>query len=69
VDNSITNLSSLSPIINCLSEHDVQILKTKNTIYATISKLPLKQRIKITNKETITNFHEINKLKKTRESL
>jgi hypothetical protein len=62
VDNSIINLSTISPVTNCLSDHNAQIFKTKNT-YATINKLPLKQRIGLINKETITNFQT--PLKKT----
>jgi exonuclease III len=43
VDNRRLNLSSVSPIINGLSDHDAQILTIKNN-QTTIIKFPLKQR-------------------------
>jgi hypothetical protein len=42
VDNNRINLSSVSPILNGLSDQDAQILTIKN-IYATINKFPLNQ--------------------------
>ena len=47
VGNIRINLSSPSPLINGLSDHDAQILTIKN-IYATINKLPLKNRTILT---------------------
>jgi len=55
VDNSRINLSSISPIINCLSDHDAGILTIKN-IYTTINKFPLMQRTRLIDIETIINF-------------
>jgi hypothetical protein len=67
VDNSRMNLSSISPIINGLSDHDAQILTIKN-VYATTNKFPLKQRIKLIDNETIMNFQTLLK-KETWESV
>jgi len=61
VDISIINLSSKYPIINCLSDHDAQILKTKKNICK--NKLPLEQRITLINMEKILTFQAL--LKKT----
>jgi len=58
VGNSGTNLSSTCPITNGLSDQDVQILTIK-TIYATIHKSPLKQRTRLIDNETITNFQTL----------
>jgi ribosomal protein L33 len=58
VDKSRINLSSISPIINGLSDHDAQILTVKN-IYATLNKFPLKQRTRLTDNETIMNFQTL----------
>ena len=62
VDKSRINLSSKSPIINGLSDHDAQILTIKN-IYVTLNKLPLKQRTSLIDNETITNFQTTKKTK------
>ena len=67
MDNSRINLSSISPIINGLSDHDAQILTIKN-VYATINKFPLKQRIRLIDNETIMNFQTVLK-KETWESV
>ena len=58
VDNCRINLSSTSPIINGLSDHDAQILTIKN-IYATINEFPLKQRTRLIDNETIINFQRL----------
>ena len=55
MDNSRINLSAVSPIINDLSDHDAQIL-TVRTIYATINKFSLKQRTRLIDNKTVTNF-------------
>jgi hypothetical protein len=57
-DSSKINLSTVSSILNGLSYHDVQILIIKN-VYATINKSPLKQRTRLIDNGTITNFHSI----------
>jgi hypothetical protein len=62
VDNSRLNLSSISLIINGLSDHNAQILTIK-TIYATINKFSLKQRTRSVNNETIMNFQTLLKRK------
>jgi len=58
VDNSRINLSSISSIINGLSDHYAQILTIKN-VYATTNKFPLKQRIRLIGNETIMNFQTL----------
>jgi hypothetical protein len=69
VDKSKLNLSSISPIINALSDHNVQILTFKNIyIYATINKFSLKQRTRLINNKTIMNVQTVLK-KETWESL
>jgi hypothetical protein len=40
VDNNRINLSSISQIINGLSDHDAEIFTIK-TVYATVNKFPL----------------------------
>ena len=58
VDNSRINLSSVSPIINGLSNHDAQILTVKN-ICETVNKFSLNQRTRLIDSETITNFQTL----------
>jgi hypothetical protein len=58
VDKSRLWSSSASPLINGLSDHDAQLL-TINNIYTTTNKIPLKQRIRLINNETITSFQTI----------
>jgi len=58
VDKSRINLSSISPIINDLSDHDAQTLTVKNT-YATHNKFPLKQRTRLEDNGTIMNFQTL----------
>lgn len=60
VDNSKINLSSISPIIDGLSDHDAQILTIKY-ICSTINKFPLKQRSRLTDSYTIMNFQDSTK--------
>jgi len=60
------NLSSISPIINGLSDNDAHILTIKN-IHAIICKYPSKQRTRLIENETITNFQTLLK-KETLES-
>ena len=55
---TVGNLSSISPIINCLSDHKAQILTTRN-IYATINKFPLKQRTKLIENKTTINIQTL----------
>ena len=58
MENSRINLSSISPIISGLSDHDAQILTIKN-IHATINEFPLKQRTRLIDNETIINFQTL----------
>lgn len=58
VENSRINLSSVSPILNGLSDHNAEILTIKN-IYSTINKFPLIQRTRLRDKETIMNFQTL----------
>jgi len=58
VDISIINLSSISPIINCLSDHDAQVLKTEE-VYAKINKFPLEQNIRLINMEPTLTFQAL----------
>jgi hypothetical protein len=58
VDNIRINLSSISPIINYLSDSDAQILTIQN-IYSTIIHFSLKQRTRLINNETIMNFKTV----------
>jgi hypothetical protein len=67
VANSRLQSPSTSPLINGLSDHDAQLL-TVNNIYTTTNKIPLKQRIRLINNETITNFQTLLK-KETWESV
>jgi len=60
VDNSTTNLSSISPLIKGLWEHDGEILTIKNIyLYATINKFPLNKRTRLIDDETIMTFHTL----------
>jgi hypothetical protein len=77
VDNSRINLSYISRIINCLSDHDAQILTIKKKkyiyiyiythththtyTYATISTFPLKGRTRLIDNVTIMNFQTTKK--------
>ena len=56
--NGRIKLSSISSIINGLSDYDAPILITKN-IHNTINKFPLKQRTKLTDNATIMNFQTL----------
>jgi hypothetical protein len=58
VDNSRLKSSSTSPLINGLSDHDAQLL-TINNIYATTNKIPFKQKTRLINNETVTNFQTL----------
>jgi hypothetical protein len=58
VDNSRLKSSSISPLIDGLSDHDVQFL-TINNIYATTNKIPFKQKTRLINNEMITNFQTL----------
>jgi len=58
VKNSTINLSSVSPILNGLSDHNAEILTIKN-VYSTINKFPLIQRTRLRDKETIMNFQTL----------
>jgi hypothetical protein len=57
VDNSSINLSSVSPILNGLSDHNVQILTIK-IIYAT-QQISFEPENRLIGKETIMNFHTL----------
>jgi hypothetical protein len=57
-DSSKINLSTVSSILNGLSYNIVQILTIKN-VYATINKSPLKQRTRLIDNGTITNFQTL----------
>ena len=67
VDTNIIKLSSTSPIINGLSDHNAQILTIKN-ICATINKFSLKQRTRLIDNEIIMNFQALLKRKEIWES-
>jgi hypothetical protein len=58
VDNSTLNSSYISPLINCLSDHDAQFLTISN-IYAARNKIPLRQRTRSINSNTLTNFQTL----------
>ena len=58
VDNSRLGSTITLPLINDLSDHDAQLL-TINNIYAATKKVSLKQRTRITNSETRTNFQSL----------
>jgi hypothetical protein len=58
VDNSWLGSTITVPLLNGLSDHDAQLL-TINNIYAAIKKVPLKQRTRIINSETLTNFQSL----------
>jgi hypothetical protein len=58
VDNSRLNSSYTSPQINGLSDHDAQFL-TINNIYAARNKIPLKQRTRLINSDTLTIFQTL----------
>jgi hypothetical protein len=55
VDNSRLGSTITLPLLNGLSDHDAQLL-TINNIDAATKKVPLKQRTRITNSETLTNL-------------
>jgi len=52
---SIINLSSISPIINGLSDHDAHILTIRN-MYATINRFSSKKRTRLRDKEKSRTF-------------
>jgi hypothetical protein len=58
VDNSRVNLSSVSPIINGLPDHEAQILRIKN-ILGTINKFPLKLRTILIENKSIMIFQTL----------
>jgi hypothetical protein len=58
VDNSTLKSSYTSPLINRLSDHDAQFL-TSNNIYAARNKIPLKQRTRLINSDTLTDFQTL----------
>jgi hypothetical protein len=55
VDSIRLNSSSTSPIIHGLSDHDAQLL-TINNIVAAVNLIPLKQRTRKINNDTIMQF-------------
>jgi len=59
VDNCRINVSTTSPIISGLSDHNAQILTIKNIYYATINEFPLKERTWLIDNETIINFQSL----------
>jgi len=61
IDNGRRNLSSVSPIINGLSDYNAWILTKVCVcvcvyIYATVNKVTLKQRTRLINNETVMSF-------------
>jgi hypothetical protein len=58
LDNSIINLSSISPTINGLSDHDAQILAIRN-MCATINIFPSKKRTRLRDKQKVMNFQNL----------
>jgi hypothetical protein len=58
VDNSRLGSSITTPLINVLSDHDAQLL-TINNIYAGTNKVSLKQRTRLINSDTLTNFQTL----------
>jgi hypothetical protein len=58
VDNSRLVSSITTPLITGLSDHDAQLL-TINNIYAATNKVSLKQRTRLINSDTLTNFQTL----------
>jgi hypothetical protein len=58
VDNSRLGSSIPYPLINGISDHDAQLL-TINNIYAATNKVSLKQRTRLINNDTLTNFQTL----------
>ena len=58
VDNNILGSTITLPLINGLSDHDAQLL-TINNIHAATKIFSLKQRTRIINSETLTNFQSL----------
>jgi hypothetical protein len=58
VDNSRLGSTITLPLKNGLSDHDAHLL-TINNIHATTKKVSLKQRTRIINSETLTNFQSL----------
>jgi hypothetical protein len=58
VDNSRLGSTITLPLINGLSDHDAQLLTINNT-HATTKKVSSKQRTRIINSETLTNFQSL----------
>jgi hypothetical protein len=58
VDNSRLGSTITLSLISGLSDHDAQIL-TINNIHAATKKVSLKQRTRIINSETLTNFQSL----------
>jgi hypothetical protein len=58
VDNSRLGSTITPPLINGLSDHDAQLL-TINNIKKKKKKVSLKQRTRIINSETLTNFQSL----------
>ena len=52
--------SIISPLINGLSDHNAQLLTINNT-YTVTNKVSLKQRKRLINSDTLTNFHTLPK--------
>jgi hypothetical protein len=60
VGNSRLGSTITPPPINGLSDHDAQLF-TINNIYAATKKVSIKQRTRIINSETLTNFQSLQK--------
>jgi hypothetical protein len=58
MDNSRLGSTITLPLVNGPSDHDAQLL-TINNIYAVTKKVSLKQRTRIINSETLTNFQSL----------
>jgi hypothetical protein len=58
VNNSRLHSSYTSPLINGLPDHDAQFL-TINYIYAARNNIPSKQRTRLINSDTLTNFQTL----------
>jgi hypothetical protein len=62
VDNSRIGSTITSPLINGLSDYDAELL-TINNICAASKKVFSKQRTRIINSETLTNFQSLLKIR------